>query len=163
MSSTWNILDTTPKFSILVTHITWMVQELRWAFEEAFSPSSGPWYGQGNLDVTLYGFSLYAAKHHVMLLRHFCYVNPFSTKLQNMSVFQTYGVHYFCYILGAIPNEFRSIKPRLTVLETRCADSSTPLYIQKLALTLLTVCGHLVGRFRLRTRGHRVCFVYLSH
>jgi hypothetical protein len=44
----------------------------------------------------------------------------------------------------------------LTAVGIRCADHSTPLYPQKLALTSLTSGGRSVGIVRLRTKSHGV-------
>jgi hypothetical protein len=46
----------------------------------------------------------------------------------------------------------RSRKQRLTAVGTRCADHVTPLYAQKLALTLPTGGGRSVGIVRSRTK-----------
>jgi hypothetical protein len=45
-----------------------------------------------------------------------------------------------------------SRKQRLMAVGTRCADHVTPLYPQKLALTLPTGGGRSVGIFRSRTK-----------
>jgi hypothetical protein len=52
----------------------------------------------------------------------------------------------------------RSRKPRLTVVGILCADRATPLYPQKVALTMQKCGGRPVDAVFLRTESHDVCF-----
>jgi hypothetical protein len=52
--------------------------------------------------------------------------------------------------------QLRSRKPILTTGGIRCTDHATPSIRKKLALTLRTSGGRLVGIVRFRTYGHGV-------
>ena len=53
------------------------------------------------------------------------------------------------------------LENRLTAVGTRCADHVTPLYPQKLALTLSTGGGRSVGIVRVRTKATEFFFLYM--
>jgi hypothetical protein len=50
----------------------------------------------------------------------------------------------------------RSRKPRLTAVQTPCADHATPLYSQKLTLTSPISDGRSFGIIHSPTKGYRV-------